>query len=802
MRIQDIIFPEGTPAGQKTEPIRVLGIDLGTTNSTVAEIIYDPADPDAIAVRCLAIEQPTGSRSHWSPLVPSIVALHDGREIIGDGARRLRFNGRMEKLGEKRNLFTAVKNDMGLRKTYDMAPEGYRSAAEVSGRILSFLREAAMKDKSQKPERTIVTVPASFQLDQRSDTMKAASLAGMRLKGGDLLDEPVAAFIGYLAEYPDEQLVAPGEVRHLIVFDFGGGTCDVAILRISSSPETAALAIATLSVSRYHLLGGGDIDQAILYEVLLPQLFKENDLHRHDLDFDMKKNVIEPALIGIAEELKIGLCDKIIERWENGDDYDECSHTSHGEHLCPLPDGRTLVLTNPVLDTAHFEELLYPFLDTDLLFNAESEYRQTLSIFAPIQDAIERSGLAEFDMDMCLLAGGSCLIPQVRQALDSYFPYADLLTFDNADATQTAIARGAALHALSLALTDSPLIQPVCQETIAIVTSGGNFELVPRGVPLPWPSHGGYEEVTTLALPETSALEPVSVRVEVVAQEESASRPLVSELWHIAAPVTAGERIRLEYRYDESQVLEIRLSHTERADVTPFVKKKDHPLTHVINPQAVRLRIDETEERLRTGDIPQEERYGTILALASDCAELRQYEKAITRLIDLQRKQAVPDAHIVNRMGLYWGQMGNSEKEEKFYCEASKIDPTWNIPWFNLAYLLRQQKRYDEAKDAIDMAIRLKPESGPSYVVQAEIVRDMGKEFAMREFLDIGLKRFNKPLGRIDDWELGWYEAAAKLSQDETLAKSIRLERQSRKVRTSSADEEKSGLLPVMMASL
>jgi len=80
-----------------------------------------------------------------------------------------------------------------------------------------------------------------------------------------------------------------------------------------------------------------------------------------------------------------------------------------------------LTLTNPAIDVQDFEELLVPFLETYLLFNFENEYRQSLSIFAPIQDAIERSGLAEEDIDLCLLAGGSCLIPQVRMALEEFF---------------------------------------------------------------------------------------------------------------------------------------------------------------------------------------------------------------------------------------------------------------------------------------------------------------------------------------------------------------------------------------------
>jgi len=78
------------------------------------------------------------------------------------------------------------------------------------------------------------------------------------------------------------------------------------------------------------------------------------------------------------------------------------------QYLCKLPEG-TLHLTNPSLSLQQFEELLSSFLDTDLLFVKENEYRQSLSVFAPIRDALSKSNLNESDIDLCLLAGGSSL---------------------------------------------------------------------------------------------------------------------------------------------------------------------------------------------------------------------------------------------------------------------------------------------------------------------------------------------------------------------------------------------------------
>ena len=799
MSIFNILFPEGKPATKSKKAIRVLGIDLGTTNSTIAEIIYKPSAKDDINIRCLAVEQPAGSRSHWNPLVPSIVALHDGREIIGEGARLLRNRCREEGMIENGNLFTAVKNHMGLRRTYNMAPAGYRSAAEVSGRILRYLKEAALKDNEQVPARTTITVPASFQTAQREDTLKAAGLAKLSVKAGDLLDEPIAAFIGYLAEHSEHQLVDIGQTKHLLVFDFGGGTCDIAIFRLSTD-LAGKLIVASLSVSRYNRLGGGDIDQAILYKVVLPQILKQNSLDRHAFDFETKKTVIEPAFISVAEQLKIGLCEKIAQLTEGEDCPDDLEETCHKKFTLLMDDEREITLVNPTLDLKSFNEILAPFLDEEMLFVRETEYYQTISVFVPIIDALHRCDLKADQIDLCLMAGGSCLIPQVLSKLAAAFKKAEILSFNSADAMQMAVARGAALNALSLAISERPIIQPVCQESIAIVTESGTLELVSKGSTLPCPSHGGYGEITTLMLPECSPGESIPLRVEVVAREESGDRTLMSELWEIPPPVKAGERIRLEYRYDENQVLDLRAFHAEREDVKPFFGRREHPLTHVSNPQAIRLRIEETEEKLRTGVIGSRERMDAIIGLAQDCSELRHYEKAAHLLAEFLRQRNEPDAFVINRMALYCGSMGNEAREEKLYAEASAVDPAMGAPWFNLALLLQRQNRLEEAKAAVEKAIHAE-DSAPYYVLQAKIVRDMGKEFAVKEFLEIAWKRFKKP-AELSHWELGWYITAAEMRDDQDAVAAARRERSNRQSGCATPHHDTEGLLPLLSESV
>ncbi len=530
-----LIFPESSRSLPAKGPLRVLGIDLGTTNSSVAEIVWDARNKDSITARCLEIKQITLEGDHFHVLVPSVVALLNGKELVGAGAKQLRARATEAGLEQNRNIFYDCKNDIGILRTYHKAPEGYREAAEIGGRVLKFLHDSAVRETGEFADRVVVTVPASFQAAQRRDTLHAASLAGMKLSGGDLLDEPVAAFLDYIITNKGSFSIPAGENRKLLVFDFGGGTCDVAVFRLESLDSGGRLHIAPLAVSRYHRLGGGDIDAAILYEVLLPQIIKQNGLSEFELGFTDKKRAFESSFIGIAESLKIGLCNEIARLRKMGayDKTDKSAviNTQPGSYACRIGSGCELLFKSPSLTAEQFDKVLTPFLDRELLYARETEYRITGSIFAPLQDALDRSELDRKEIDYCLLVGGSCLIPQVVDAAKNFFTTSEILTYDDVDSIQTAVARGAAYHALSLSLYNKPLIQPVCHDTISIRTQAGPVDLIPKGAELPYPSNGSYARAEGLAVPETSVLKFVELRVEVIARKDD--RTLISGIYQI-----------------------------------------------------------------------------------------------------------------------------------------------------------------------------------------------------------------------------------------------------------------------------
>jgi molecular chaperone DnaK (HSP70) len=181
------------------QTVRVLGIDLGTTNSTVAEAYFQPRATPPFRAECISIKQPTLAGDYFHFLLPSVVALYDGQVFVGEGAKRLRGDATNYGLRQYETLFFECKNEIGIERTYHRAPEGFRSAAEIGGKVLEYLHKTALSYDDTRVQQVVVTVPASFQLAQREDTLKAAKLAGLEVEGGGLLDEPIAAFLDYVA---------------------------------------------------------------------------------------------------------------------------------------------------------------------------------------------------------------------------------------------------------------------------------------------------------------------------------------------------------------------------------------------------------------------------------------------------------------------------------------------------------------------------------------------------------------------------------------------------------------------------
>jgi molecular chaperone DnaK (HSP70) len=737
---------------------RVIGIDLGTTNSTVAQVRLPlPESSSAeFACECVPLEQATQMSPFTGALVPSVVAIDKaGKVWIGEGAKRMRAEPQKHGLSLEKNLFYETKNDMGLQKRYHRAAEDFDHARKIAGHLLKFLMNGARQATGSPPGRTVVTVPASFQINQRADTLAAAKLGGLVLSDFDLLDEPVAALTDYLFTYAGAEVW--DKPQNVVVFDFGGGTCDVFVARLSPAATGAAFAIETRSVSRYHRLGGGDFDAAIIHNVLLPQLLKENELTARHFEWTDRKKIIEPALRGCAEALKEGLCREISQLHLHGR-YESADKTQIVARQAPTKvtvGGRDYLLAHPELSAAQWEEILKPFLDLEMMHARETDYVLALSIFAPLTDALDRAKLRTKDVDLVLLAGGSSLVPQVQWAIDKFFAQSRVIRFPDSTAAQTAIARGAAWTAAWLETFQQPLVCPVVSQTIALRVQGRNpIPLVRAGTSIPYPPDGDFKMVTGLALPKPFG---GTLRIEVVTLPEE---HVVLNLPVEVDPSEAGEALNFEFRFSSGRSFDCAVALRKRPDARVEIAA-ENPLINVSNPGAVRVEIEEIEEDLRDAGGLSARHRDKLMRLAELYRELRMLEKAVEVLKSASRAVGRPDAEILNRLGMFYDELGDLNRMEAHYAEGARVSGNWGGPLFNWALHHKRRRNFSVALEKVDEGIVREPDSAPYYILRARILEGLGQTTAAKEAAQEGFRRF-PPIEIQSPWQLGWYEDAAE----------------------------------------
>ena len=349
---------------------KIIGIDLGTTNSCVS--VFEGNEPVVIA------------NSEGKRTTPSVVGfVKDGERKVGDPAKRQaitnpkntvfsikRFMGETYDQVQKeiaRVPYTVVKGD---NNTPRVEIEGRKyTPQEISAIILQKMKKTAEDYLGQEVTEAVITVPAYFSDSQRQATKEAGQIAGLDVKR--IVNEPTAAALAYGIDKANKDM-------KIAVFDLGGGTFDISILEFGGG------VFEVLSTNGDTHLGGDDFDQVIIDWLVSD--FKSNE--GVDLSLDpMAMQRLKEA----AEKAKI-----------------ELSSSSSTEINMPYITAaggvpKHLVTT---LTRAKFESLAHNLIQACL---------------APCQAAIKDAGISTSDIDEVILVGGSSRIPAVQQLVENYF---------------------------------------------------------------------------------------------------------------------------------------------------------------------------------------------------------------------------------------------------------------------------------------------------------------------------------------------------------------------------------------------
>lgn len=409
---------------------KIIGIDLGTTNSVVAVM-----EGDAPVV----IVNDEGTRT-----TPSVVAFKDGDRIVGAPARRQaitnpektiysikRFMGsRFDEAQREveRVPYNVVKGDSGDCRV-QIDGKAY-SAPEISAIVLQKLKRQAEKYLGTEVTEAVITVPAYFNDAQRQATKDAGQIAGLEVKR--IINEPTAAALSYGIDRPDDEIVA--------VYDFGGGTFDISILEVGDS------VVEVKSTSGDTHLGGDDVDQVIID--WLVSSFKGDtgiDLSKDKMVLQRLKDAAEKAKIELSSSPSTSINLPFLTADASGPKHLEMS-----------------------LSRAQFEQMIDPIIERTL---------------GPCRAAIKDAGLQASQVDEVILVGGSTRIPLVLEKVKNLFGKGPNSSVN----PDEVVAMGAAIQGgiLSGDVTDMLLLD-VTPLSLGLETLGGVMTvLIPRNTTIP-----------------------------------------------------------------------------------------------------------------------------------------------------------------------------------------------------------------------------------------------------------------------------------------------------------------------------
>ena len=584
MALLQISEPGGSPDPHQRRI--AVGIDLGTTHSLVAAVRHGVAEclPDL----------------HGRAILPSAVRYFVDER--GQVRRQVGADALADAAADPRNTIVSVKRFMG-RALADVAQRdklpyafvdtpgmvqidtvaGVKSPVEVSAEILATLRQRAEDSFDDEIFGAVITVPAYFDDAQRQATKDAAQLAGLNVLR--LINEPTAAAVAYGLEHGAEGLYA--------VYDLGGGTFDISLLRLSAG------VFEVVATGGDSALGGDDFDHALAAWAL-----------------------------GQAGAVAVTPQDKRAVLVAARAAKEKLSTADHATFACPLAGGELSLR----VDRETFEALTREFVDRTL---------------AAVRKVLRDARAERSDVKGVVMVGGSTRMPMVQAAVGGYFgqpPLTDL----NPDEV---VALGAALQAHQLAGNagaEQILLLDVIPLSLGLETMGGLVErIIPRNSTIPC---ARAQDFTTFKDGQTAlALHVVQGERELVADCRSLAR---FELRGIPPMVAGAARIRVSFQVDADGLLSVKAreegSGIEAAiEVKPSYGLADDDIARMLQEGFRSADADMQARSLRQSQVEAERLLlGIASALAADGDLLDADERAaIERLAAALRERAAGQDH-------------------------------------------------------------------------------------------------------------------------------------------------------------
>ena len=749
------------PSGLNTQlatKATFVGIDFGTS-TTVVSIATKESGEEKIKTLPIKLTQILEDGTiYQSEKLPSVIAWYNGRLLVGEGASNLKYT-----LTKGKNIWFSFKMEIGedLGAKYYNSEVGDMEGVKIRNpkdcvRVFFMYLNILIKKYCQDNGLSdnimyAVSIPASFEANQRKELMEALESNGMNISKQSLIDEPNAAFISYVHDSEESEkplLISPHYNSNVLVFDFGGGTCDISILEIGKS--TNGLYSKNIAISKFTKLGGDDVDRYITFKYILPRFFEANNVS--DDDFITKeRQYIATQLYKVSERLKILLCKKISNQMYQLEipDYIKSNSDKASITIPVSVETKKGLLTQSefFLSIKELVEVMSVFMKSSLIPSSIKGQEEYNNIFMPIESAIKKANVCKSEIDYVLLIGGSAQNPFIQEALKKYFDDSEILVPQD---LQTHVSKGAAIHSLLMNGINKCIIQPITSEPIFVITKDTtNKVLIPAGTTIPCDT-----VVIDDLIPTKDHQEAIELPICVGNENKMLFNLKITRDGGFLT--TAQVTLALEITADK---LLLAKAHCMGVSCmvepqNPFANKELSTEERIV----LRAEREANIETERNGGIPTK---NCLIPLRKAYEDAGNDFKAAETLE--QQNEIYPNPEEYNLIGVYYHNSGNRDKAIDFFERALDHNPNDYWANFNLGNTLfyRDLKR---ARQYLNKAYELNPFEPCINILLGRLDKREGKESEAKEKFQIAYDKYEQKwkANLFYNSDYGWFASVAE----------------------------------------